>query len=109
LVDFRGSFPAPNPLRARVFISVFLKILIEPAATIASGLDTEFSMNFEIWPWFESPDFFFTTSQHRQRLCLDPARCGHLKSASARVVGDQGTGGVDADKPVALRSGSSGV
>src|SRR5438067_310533 len=85
LLDFRGSFPAPNPLRPGVFISIFLKILIEPAATIASDLDTEFSMNFEIWPWLESADFFFATSQNRQRRSLHPARCGHLKSAAARI------------------------
>src|SRR5205085_12297645 len=81
--DFCGLLAVPNPLRARVFLSIFLKVLVEPAPAVATGFHFKRGVDFKIWARLESADFFFAPGQNSQGRCLNPACRGHLETAAA--------------------------
>ena len=97
LLDLGGSVRSPNPLRPRIFVSVFFEIFIEPTARLASRLNAKLGVHFKIRPRLESPDSFLSTSQNGQRRRLDPTCRSHLKTTAALIERSECTSGIDAD------------
>ena len=87
---------------------VFDKLLVKPAAEIASCGDGEFTMNLEIGLWDEIPDLLLTLDKDREGRGLDTADGRELETSLTGVHGGQRTGAVDSDEPVTLGAADSG-
>ena len=100
--DRFGGGAVPEAFGLGILVAVFLERLAEPTPAVGTGDDSKIGENLEIGPWLESADFLFALGEDGKGGGLNAPDGSELKSSAFGVEGRHGTGGVDADQPIAF-------